>query len=112
MAKTFGFTKVATIYDIPSGRGKHVMAHGKPMALFNVNGSFYAVNQICPHMGGPLSEGTLNGNVVTCPWHGWTFCVDTGLPDHPGGHSVSAYDVKVEGEDILIGWLKNPEKME
>ncbi|MBI4546382.1 MAG: Rieske 2Fe-2S domain-containing protein [Ignavibacteriae bacterium] len=106
MPKAYGFVKVGTIHDIPSGQGRHIMAHGKPMALFNIDGNFYAINQICPHMGGPLSEGKLNGNVVTCPWHGWTFCVDTGLPDHPGGHSVSAYEVKVEGEDVLVGWLK------
>jgi len=106
MPKVYGFTKVTTIRDIPVGQGKLVMAHGKPMALFNVDGQFYAINQICPHMGGPLSEGALKGTVVTCPWHGWTFCVDTGLPDHPGGHSVAAYEVKIEGEDILVGWLK------
>ncbi|MFQ5895764.1 MAG: Rieske (2Fe-2S) protein [Nitrospinota bacterium] len=102
------FVKVATRSEIPPGRGKLVMAHDKPMALFNVEGEFYAINAICPHMGGPLSEGKLTGRVVACPWHGWTFCVDTGLPDHPGGHSVSAYRVRVEGEDILVGWLKKP----
>ncbi len=102
------FVKVAKVHEIPAGQGKQVMAHDKPMALFNVDGTFYAINQICPHMGGPLSEGTLIGKVVRCPWHGWTYCVDTGLPDHPGGHSVSAYEVRVEGDDILVGWLKTP----
>ena len=105
MAET-KFVKVATTGDIPPGHSKMVMAHGKPMALFNVDEQFYAINQICPHMGGPLSEGTLNGKVVTCPWHKWSYYVDTGLPDHEGGHSVAAYEVRVEGENILIGWLK------
>ncbi len=100
------FVKVATIRDIPPGHGKMVIAHGKPMALFNVEGQFYAINQICPHMGGPLSEGTLQGKVVTCPWHKWSYYVDTGLPDHERGHSVAAYEVKIEGEDILIGWIR------
>ena len=100
------FVKVASIHDIPPGQGKMVMAHGKPMALFNVEGDFYAINQICPHMGGPLSEGNLNGKVIECPWHRWTYYVDTGLPDHEGGHFVASYEVKVEGEDIFIGWLK------
>lgn len=100
------FVRVAKIHDIPPGQGKQVIAREKPIALFNVDGVFYAVNQICPHMGGPLSEGILSGKVVRCPWHGWTYCVDTGLPDHPGGHSVAAYEVRVEGDDILIGWLK------
>ncbi len=106
MAKA-NFVKVATIDELPPGKGKLVMAQfEKPIALFNVNGEFYAINYICPHMGGPLGEEELKGYVVTCPWHGWTFDVRTGLPDHPGGHSVSAYNVRVEGNDILVGWLK------
>ncbi|MDA2919169.1 Rieske 2Fe-2S domain-containing protein [Desulfobacterota bacterium AH_259_B03_O07] len=106
MAKA-NFVKVATIDELPPGKGKLVMAQiEKPIALFNVNGEFYAINYICPHMGGPLGEGELKGYVVTCPWHGWTFDVRTGLPDHPGGHSVSAYNVRVEGNDVLVGWLK------
>lgn len=101
------YKKVANTDEIPSGKGKLVMGpFDKPIALFNVANEFYAINYICPHMGGPLAEGNLNGYVVTCPWHGWTFDIRTGLPDHPGGHSVSAYNVKVEGEDIYLGWLK------
>ena len=103
------FVKVASIHDLPAGQGKMVIAHGKPMALFNVNGEFCAINQICPHMGGPLSEGTLVGKVVTCPWHKWSYYVDTGLPDHEGGHSVASYEVRIEGNDVLIGWLKKRE---
>ena len=101
------FVKVATVDEIRPGKGKLVMGSlEKPIALFNVDGEFCAINYICPHMGGPLGEGELKGYVVTCPWHGWTFDVRTGLPDHPGGHSVSAYNVRVEGNDILVGWLK------
>lgn len=101
------FVKVATISELPPGHGKLVMGpFEKPIALFNVNGEFYAINYICPHMGGPLGEGKLAAYVVSCPWHGWTFDVRTGLPDHPGGHSVSAYEVKVEGSDVFVGWLK------
>ena len=100
------FVKVATVDEVQPGTGKLVRAHDKPIALFNVDGTLYAVNQVCPHEGGPLAEGAVNGTVVTCPWHGWTFDVRTGEPDHPGGHAVSAYEVRLEGQDILIGWLK------
>ena len=101
------FVRVANVNDVPLGTGKLVMGpFEKPIALFNVEGEFYAINYICPHMGGPLGEGMLNGYVVTCPWHGWTFDVRTGLPDHPGGHSVSAYNVRLEGNEIYVGWLK------
>ncbi|MFQ5927017.1 MAG: Rieske (2Fe-2S) protein [Terriglobia bacterium] len=101
-----GFVKVATRNELPPGSGKLVIAHDKPIALFNVNGEFYAVNYICPHMGGPIGEGSLNGYVVACPWHGWTFDVRSGLPDHPGGHAIAAYEVKLEGDAVLVGWLK------
>ena len=97
---------VAKVTDLAPGESKRVIVHDKPMALFNVDGKFYCVNDVCPHRGGPLSEGSLNGPVVTCPWHSWTFDVRTGLPDHPGGHSVSAYEVAVDGNDVKIGWLK------
>ena len=92
--------------ELRPGEGKLVVVRDKPMALFNVDGQFYAINYVCPHMGGPLGEGKLNGFVVTCPWHGWTFDVRTGLADHAGGHSVSAYEVVVEGDEVKIGWLK------
>ena len=101
------FITAARVGDLRSGEGKLVVVRDKPMALFNVDGAFCAINYICPHMGGPLGEGKLSGTVVTCPWHGWTFDVRSGLADHPGGHSVSAYEVVVEGDEIKIGWLKN-----
>ena len=100
------FITAARESDLEPGQGKLVMVRNKPMALFNVDGAFYAINYICPHMGGPLGEGKLEGHVVSCPWHGWTFDVRTGLADHPGGHSVSAYEVVVEGGEVKIGWLK------
>jgi NAD(P)H-dependent nitrite reductase small subunit len=100
------FTPVCKVSDIPSGTGKCIEHRDKPIAVFNVNGRFYAINHTCPHRGGPLAEGTLEGNVVACPWHGWTFCVDSGLADHPGGHSVATYEIEVEGDNVLLGWLK------
>jgi nitrite reductase/ring-hydroxylating ferredoxin subunit len=106
MSKQVPFKKVAEVGEIPEGGVKHVMVHGKPIALCRVEGAFYAVNAVCPHMGGPLANGRLAGYVLACPWHDWTFDIRTGLPDHPGGHSVSVYEVRVEGNDILVGWLK------
>ena len=109
MSKRPAFVKVAMVSEIAEGAVRHIVVHDKPMALARVEGLFYAVNAICPHRGGPLAEGALNGCVITCPWHGWTFDVRSGQPDHPGGHSVSAYEVRVEGEDVLVGWLKRPQ---
>ncbi len=101
------FVKVADLSELRPGTGTLVVGpFDKPIALFNVAGQLFAINHVCPHRGGPLAEGTLTGSVVACPWHGWTFDVRTGLPDHPGGHSVAAYEVKVEGTSVYVGWLK------
>ena len=108
MSKRPPFVKVAEVAEILEGTVKHIVVHGKPIALCRVEGNFYALNAICPHMGGPLASGGLEGYVLACPWHKWTFDVRTGLPDHPGGHAVSTYEVRVEGNDILVGWLRCP----
>ncbi len=101
------YVKVAKASEVPEGTGRLVMGpFEKPMALFHAGGRFYAINYVCPHMGGPLGEGALRGFVVACPWHQWTFDVRTGEPDHPGGHRVAAYETKVEGDDVYVGWLK------
>ena len=101
------FVKVAELSEIPPGGGKLVVGpFDKPMALFNVDGQLFAINHVCPHRGGPLGEGRLTGPVVACPWHGWTFDVRTGQPDHPGGHSIATYQVRVEGTTVYVGWLR------
>lgn len=78
----------------------------KPMALFNVGGGFFALNWVCPHMGGPLGAGVLDGYTIRCPWHGWTFDIRTGAADHRGGHWTHAYRVKVADGVVSVGWLK------
>jgi nitrite reductase/ring-hydroxylating ferredoxin subunit len=101
------FVKVAERSDIPPGTGKLVLGpFDKPVALFNVGGQFFAINHVCPHRGGPLAEGRLDDTVVTCPLHGWTFDVRTGRPDHPGGHTVATYQVKVDDTSVYVGWLR------
>lgn len=99
--------KVADLAEFPPGTGRLVVGPAdKPMALFNVDGALFAINAVCPHRGGPLAQGKLAGFVVACPWHGWTFDVRTGQPDHPGGHAIATYEVKVEGGAVYVGWLR------
>ena len=69
---------MAEVGDLQPGECKTVAVGERELALFNVGGKFYATDNVCPHRGGPLGEGTLDGNVVTCPWHGWRFDVCTG----------------------------------
>ena len=108
----FEWTPVAKVGEIPPGRGRLVRPAGgplrlKPMAVFNENGRYFILNYICPHQGGPLGEGVIEDGVVTCPYHGWSFQADTGVGAHtPLGHGTHAYEVRVEGEDILVGPLK------
>ena len=76
-------------------------AAGKKIALFNVDGTFYAIDETCTHRGGPLSEGMLMGIEVTCPWHGAVFDVRTGsVLGPPAPKGVARYNVRVEGDDI------------
>ena len=67
------------------------------IAPFKIKGKFYAISNRCAHEGGPLSEGVLEGPIVTCPWHGWKYSVIDGKAPHEGGDSVSSYETKVIG---------------
>lgn len=96
------FVKVASTQDVSEGEGIIVEVNGTEVALFNVGGEFYALNNICRHAGGPLGDGFLEGEIVTCPWHGWTYNVKTGISLISPSVAVKTYQVKVEGSDIFI----------
>ena len=97
------FVKVARIADIPAGQATMVEVNGKEIALFNVGGSFHAIDNTCTHVGGPLCEGELDGQEVTCPWHGAVFDVTSGqVLGPPAGQSVGRYNVRVEGANIEV----------
>ena len=95
--------KVAQKKDVSPGRGVAVEAGGRQIALFNVGGEYYAIDDTCTHAGGSLSEGSLDGYTVTCPWHGAEFDVQTGqVVSPPADNNVKGYKVAVDGEDIKI----------
>ncbi len=96
------FVKVASKSDVGPGCGIKVEVNGKEIALFNCDGTFYAIDETCAHRGGPLSEGSVEDKVVTCPWHGWQYDVASGACLTNPAASQIKYDVKVEGNDILI----------
>ena len=96
------FIRVAAISDLGVGKCSTVVANGKEVALFNVNGTFYATESSCTHRGGPLGQGELEGCVVSCPWHGWTFDVTTGTSMINPDFSIQKYEVQIQGDDVLI----------
>ena len=96
------FLKVAEVAEVPPGTVKYVVLLGKHIALCNVAGEFYAIDNVCVHRGAPLSEGWLDGCVIECPAHGWKFDVRTGAVTADPRMGNPTYEVKVEGDDILI----------
>jgi nitrite reductase/ring-hydroxylating ferredoxin subunit len=96
------FIKVASISELELGSCKTVEVQGKAIALFNVGGKIYALDNTCLHQGGPLGEGRLEGEVVTCPWHMWEFNVRTGEKVGEPSLRVATYPVQVDGDDIKV----------
>ncbi len=95
--------KVAQVSDVPVGTGKVVQAGGKKLALFNLGGTFYALDNRCTHMGGPLGEGAVEANRVTCPWHGSIFNITTGeVVGPPARRPVATFPIRVERGEILV----------
>jgi nitrite reductase (NADH) small subunit/3-phenylpropionate/trans-cinnamate dioxygenase ferredoxin subunit len=92
----------AKIDQLPEGECLAVEAGGLTVALFNVKGAVYALDNTCPHAGGPLGEGFLSGLIIECPWHGWRYDVRTGeRPENPE-FRVACYEVKVEDGIINV----------
>jgi nitrite reductase (NADH) small subunit len=79
-----------------------VTAEGKTLALFNVDGAYYAIDDACPHRGGPLSEGDLDGLVVSCPWHGWAWDVTTGANVNNPAVRIGCYPVILREGDLFV----------
>jgi nitrite reductase/ring-hydroxylating ferredoxin subunit len=96
------FVRVAAVGEIPVGAIRSVEAGGKAIALANVGGEFHAIDNTCLHRGGPLGDGALEGNVVTCPWHGWQFDTSTGKMVQSPAMGVACYAVEVRGGDVFV----------
>ena len=96
------FEKAARVNEIPTGSIKSVQVGGKQLALANVGGTLYAIDNTCLHRGGPLGEGQLEGKVVTCPWHGWQFDVTTGKAVQNPNAGVGCFKTEIRGDEVFV----------
>ena len=96
------FKKIATVGDIAPGQGHVYDLDGNSIAVWNLNGNFFAFQNVCPHRGGPVGEGEIEGTVITCPWHGWSFDITTGASPVNPAAKLTRYEVKVEGSDVKV----------
>ncbi len=97
------FVKVASTDEIKDGKMKGFTVKGNKLLIANVKGKYFSMCSTCTHKGGPLADGKLQGNIVTCPWHGRKFDVTTGkVVEEPPKENEKKYGVKVKGKDILV----------
>ena len=90
------FQTVGRIDEFISGQGKMVTVDGRHVALFRLGDDFYAIDNLCLHKAGPLCEGFIENDVVTCPWHGWSYEIRTGTLVQDPRVGVSKHDVRIE----------------
>ena len=92
---------LSTVKECTPGSVQELVVAGRVVALYCVDGDYHAMDGICPHQGGPLGKGQLDGCIVTCPWHGWQYDVTTGQHETtPLRHST--FQVRVEDNNILV----------
>jgi nitrite reductase (NADH) small subunit len=96
------FVYVAKAAEIALGQIREIRLEGISIALANVGGQFHALSNTCLHRGGPLGQGSLQGNIVTCPWHGWSFDVTSGKLSGTQSAGVARYPVERRGEDLYV----------
>ncbi len=94
--------KVAELAELVPGKAKVISVAGRELAIFNLDGRIYAIDNVCLHEGGPLGEGKVKDEIVTCPWHLWRYNIKTGeLVDEPR-LKVETYEVTVRGSEVLV----------
>ena len=96
------FIPVAKIEEVPPGSAKCIETGRAEIALFRLGEDFYAISNVCPHQGGPLAEGEVDGDCVICPWHSWRFNIKDGTSPLSPKLKIKTYSVRCEGDQVLI----------
>ena len=96
------FVGVGTVSEFTPGRGRMVVVDGRHVAVFRLGDEFFALDNLCLHRGGPLCDGPIANNVVTCPWHGWSYQIKTGMMVQDPRVGVSCHDVRIDGDRVSV----------
>lgn len=94
--------RIASVHDVPPGTGRAFALPRYDVALFNVDGEFYALENSCPHQGGPIADGWLESGTITCPWHGWCFDVRSGKMTLGDFARVRRFELVRAGDDLYV----------
>lgn len=96
------FETVGKVTDFVEGVGKAVPVDGRMVAVFRKQDEFFAIDDLCPHMGASLAEGFVENDTVTCPWHAWRFCIKDGTWEDNPRVKVDAFEVRVQGDEVQV----------
>ncbi|MBW4043564.1 Rieske (2Fe-2S) protein [Acidipila rosea] len=96
------FVRICSKADLPPvGHVAEIAAAGKVLCIANIKGVISALDNECPHRGGPLGQGTIEDGMVMCPWHAWAFNVKTGCASHHAQTCVQVYPVEIRGDEVM-----------
>ena len=97
------FVLLCASSDLPEeGMAKELAVQGRQLCVARVNGEVTAMDNECPHRGGPLAEGMIEDGKIVCPWHAWAFDRHTGEAAHSASAKVTVYQIKLDGDEVFI----------
>jgi nitrite reductase (NADH) small subunit len=97
------FQRVMSVSDLPpTGEAREVPCGGRLICIARAGDAITAMDNVCPHRGGPLGQGIVEEGKLICPWHAWAFDVKTGVAVHTPDVKVDVYEVEVVGQDVLV----------
>ena len=96
------FQKICLLSELPEAKGREILVDGRIVAMFRRDNEVHALDGICAHQGGPISQGYLDNKCVTCPWHGWQYDISNGKNLLTGKRMLDCFPVEIRGDEV---WL-------
>ena len=96
------FVSVGRTAEFSTGHGRMVVVNGRHVAIFRLDDGYFAIDNLCLHQAGPLCEGPIADGVVTCPWHGWSYDIRTGILVQDGKVGVSRHNTRVVDDTVQV----------